>query len=88
MSKILVRCCRLATEQYLQGVEDPQDHGAIANLPSYFSQLNDYEQITAFRAIRERSWLEPLLKKTFLRDLIPETDLTFRQKKSPVLTER
>ena len=24
MSKILVRCCRLAIEQYLQGVADPK----------------------------------------------------------------
>ncbi|MDJ0897323.1 MAG: lipase family protein [Xenococcus sp. MO_188.B8] len=77
MSKILVRCCRLATEQYLRGLEDPEYDGAIANLPSYFSQLNDYEQITAFRAIRQRSWLEPLFKKTMLRDLIPKTDLIY-----------
>ena len=77
MSKILVRCCRLATEQYLQGLEDPQYNGAIANLPSYFPQLNDYEQITAFRAIRQRSWLEPLMKQTWLRELIPKTDLIY-----------
>ena len=77
MSKILVRCCRLATEQYLEGLEDPEYDGAIAKLPSYFPQLNDYEQITAFRAIRERSWLEPVFKKTFLRDLIPKTDLIY-----------
>ncbi len=77
MSKILVRCCRLATEQYLRGVEDPRYDGAITSLASYFSQLNDYEQIAAFRTIRERSWLEPLFKQTFLRDLIPETDLIY-----------
>ena len=77
MSKILVRCCRLATEQYLQGLEDPNYDGAITILPSYFYQLNDYEQITAFRFIRERSWLEPLLQKTALRDLIPKTDLIY-----------
>ena len=77
MSKILVRCCRLATEQYLQGVEDPEYEGNISILPSYFPQLNDYEQIAAFRFIRERSWLEPLIKKTFLGDLIPETDIIY-----------
>ena len=77
MSKILVRCCRLATEQYLQGVEDPEYNGAIATLPSYFSQLKDYEQIAAFRFIRERSLLEPLWQKTPLRDLIPKTDLIY-----------
>lgn len=77
MSKLLVRCCRLATEQYLQGVADPEYDGAIANLASYFPQLNNYQQIAAFRAIRERSWLEPLMKKTFLREFIPETDVIY-----------
>ena len=77
MSKILVRCCRLATEQYLQGVEDPDYDGEIATLPSYFPQLNNYEQIAAFRFLRERSLLEPLLQKTPLRDLIPKTDLIY-----------
>ena len=77
MSKLLVRCCRLATEQYLQGVADPNYNGAIASLESYFPQLDEYEQIATFQALRERSWLEPLIKKTFLRDLIPETDLIY-----------
>ena len=77
ISKLLVRCCRLATEQYFQAIEDPKYDGAIAILPSYFPQLDDYEQIAAFRAIRERSWLEPLIKKTFLRDLIPKTDIIY-----------
>lgn len=77
MSKILVRCCRLATEQYLQGVADPNYDGAIATLASYFPQLNKYKQIATFQALRERSWLEPVMKKTFLRDLIPETDLIY-----------
>ncbi len=77
MSKLLVRCCRLATEQYLQGVADPKYRGAIADLTSYFPQLDNYQQIAAFRAIRERSWLEPLMNQTFLRELIPETDLIY-----------
>ncbi|MGV2831383.1 lipase family protein [Myxosarcina sp. GI1(2024)] len=77
MSKLLVRCCRLATEQYLQGVADPDYDGAIASLNSYFPQLDNYEQIAAFRAIRKRSWLEPLISKTALRDLIFETDLIY-----------
>lgn len=77
MSKLLVRCCRLATEQYLQAIKDPDYDGAISALPSYFPQLNDYEQIAAFRFLRERSWLEPVIKKTFLRDLIPKTDLIY-----------
>ncbi len=55
----------------------PKYDGEIATLPSYFPQLNDYEQIAAFRFLRERSWLEPLLQKTTLRDLIPKTDLIY-----------
>ncbi|MGB5634035.1 MAG: lipase family protein [Waterburya sp.] len=77
MSKLLVRCCRLATEQYLQGVAEPKYNGAIATLASYIPQLNEYQQIAAFKAIRQRSWLQPVLKKTFLRELIPETDLIY-----------
>ena len=77
MSKLLVRCCRLATEQYLQGVADPNYDGAIASLASYFPQLNKYQQIATFQAIRERSWLEPIIKKIGLGDFIPKTDLIY-----------
>ena len=77
MSKLLVRCCRLATEQYLQGVADPNYNGAIASLESYFPQLDEYEQITSFQALRERSWLEPVIKQTPLGSLIPKTDLIY-----------
>ena len=77
MSKLLVRCCRLATEQYLQGVADPNYNGAIASLESYFPQLDEYEQITSFQAFRERSWLEPVIKQTPLESLIPKTDLIY-----------
>ena len=77
ISKLLVRCCRLATEQYLQGVADPNYDGAIASLESYFPQLDRYQQIASFQALRVRSWLEPVIKKTPLRNLIPKTDLIY-----------
>ena len=77
ISKLLVRCCRLATEQYLQGIENSNYNGAIASLDSYFSQLERYEQITTFQTYRERSLLEPIIKKTPLGKLIPKTDLIF-----------
>ena len=77
MSKLLARCCRLATEQYLQGVAEPNYDGAIASLNSYFPQLDRYQQIATFQAFRERSWLEPVIKKTPLRNLIPKTDLIY-----------
>ena len=77
ISKLLVRCCRLATEQYLQGVADPHYNGAIAYLDGYFSQLDRYEQIATFQTYRERSLWEPIIKKTPLDKLIPKTDLIF-----------
>ena len=77
MSKILVRCCRLATEQYLQGVAAPNYNGAIASLDSYFSQLDEYKQIATFQTRREHSLLEPIIKKTPLGNLIPETELIY-----------
>ena len=77
MSKLLVRCCRLGTEQYLQGVADPNYDGAIASLDSYVSQLNDYEQIITFQTRREHPLLEPVIKKTPLGNLIPKTELIY-----------
>ena len=77
ISKLLVRCCRLATEQYLQGIENSNYDGEIASLDSYFSQLERYRQIAAFQTYRERSLLEPIIKKTPLGKLIPKTDLIF-----------
>ncbi len=77
MSKLLVRCCRLATEQYLLGVAEPNYDGAIACLTSYFPQLDEYKQIASFKTIRERSWLEPIIQRIGLGDLIPKTDLIY-----------
>ena len=77
MSRLLVRCCRLATEQYLQGLAEPNYDGAIASLASYFPQLNEYKQIASFKAIRERSLLEPIIQRIGLSDLIPKTNLIY-----------
>ena len=77
MSKLLVRCCRLTTEQYLQGLAEPNYDGAIASLASYFPQLNEYKQIASFKAIRERSLLEPIIQRIGLSDLIPKTNLIY-----------
>ena len=77
MSKLLVRCCRLATEQYLQGVAEPNYDGAIASLESYFPELDKYQQINSFKGLRERSWLEPIIQRIGLGDLIPKSDLIY-----------
>ena len=67
ISKLLVRCCRLATEQYFQGIENSNYNGAIASLASYCSQLDRYEQIATFQTYRERSLFEPIIKKNSFR---------------------
>ena len=77
MSKFLVRCCRLATEQYLKGTTEANYDGLIASLASYFPQLNEYEQVTSFLILRERFFFEPIIERIGLEDLIPKTDLIY-----------
>ncbi|MEL7039031.1 MAG: lipase family protein [Cyanobacteria bacterium J06592_8] len=52
ISKLLIRCCRLGTEQYLKSKEDPIYDGAIAVLESYSSELEQYEQVESFRTVQ------------------------------------
>ena len=47
MSKILIQCSRLGTEQYLTGKFDPNYDGAIASLPTYSDRLNPFTQIAS-----------------------------------------
>jgi triacylglycerol lipase len=78
MSKILVRCCRLATEQYLEGIKDANYQGAIASLPSYFPELNQYQQVATFGGIpKSRDFLEPILDKFQGHNFLPEKILNY-----------
>lgn len=49
VSKLLIQCCRLGTEQYLYGKFKPDYDGAIANLPSYVPVLKSYQQLTSIK---------------------------------------
>ena len=44
MSKLLIQCSRLGTEQYLTGKFDPNYDGSITSLPTYTERLNGFTQ--------------------------------------------
>lgn len=45
ISKLLVRCNKLTTEQYLKGKIEPNYNGSIRELPSYNDALDTYTQV-------------------------------------------
>ena len=49
ISKLLIRCSKLATQQYLTGKIIPTYDGSIKSLPAYFSELDGYTHIASFR---------------------------------------
>jgi triacylglycerol lipase len=53
MSKLLIRCNRLGTEQYLSGTIVTDYDGSIRNLPSYDDRLNRYTRVATLRGPEE-----------------------------------
>ncbi|HIK19233.1 MAG TPA: DUF2974 domain-containing protein [Leptolyngbyaceae cyanobacterium M33_DOE_097] len=53
ISKQLILCTRLATEQYLTGTIVENYDGSIKNLPSYEPQLNRYQQLLSIEGPEE-----------------------------------
>lgn len=49
ISKILIQCSRIATEQYITGKTLSNYDGSIQQLPSYSSNLDRYTQIASFQ---------------------------------------
>ncbi len=49
VSKRLIRCSKIATQQYLTGKTIPTYDGRIETLPAYDPNLKQYQQIAAFR---------------------------------------
>jgi len=49
ISKLLIQCSKIATQQYLTGKTEPSYDGLIAKLPAYTSQLDGYTQIASFK---------------------------------------
>ena len=53
MSKLLIQCSKLGTQQYLTGKVNPSFNGSIKSLPAYIPQLNGYTQIASFRGLED-----------------------------------
>lgn len=53
ISKLLIQCNKLATQQYLKGKIDPGYDGTITSLPAYSSALDRYQQVAAFKGMEE-----------------------------------
>lgn len=53
ISKLLIRCSRIATEQYLKGKTIPSYLGEITSLPSYQASLQGYTQIANFTGLEQ-----------------------------------
>jgi predicted lipase len=49
ISKILIQCSRLSTEQYLTGKFDPNYDGSITTLPSWSDRLSEFTQVASIK---------------------------------------
>ncbi len=49
LSKLLIECSKIATQQYLTGKTIPTYDGSIKKLPAYTSKLDSYTQIASFK---------------------------------------
>ena len=49
LSKLLIQCSKIATQQYLTGKTIPTYDGSIKTLPAYSSSLDRYTQIASFQ---------------------------------------
>jgi len=49
ISKLLIQCSKVATQQYLTGKTEPTYDGSIKTLPAYTNKLDSYTQITSFK---------------------------------------
>ncbi|WP_024750326.1 lipase family protein [Crocosphaera subtropica] len=49
LSKLLIHCSKIATQQYLTGKTIPEYDGSIKTLPSYQPKLDRYTQIASFK---------------------------------------
>lgn len=53
VSKLLIQCSKLGTQQYLSGKVDPSFNGSIKSLPAYTSGLNDYTQLASLKGLED-----------------------------------
>lgn len=53
ISKLLIQCSKLGTQQYLSGKVDPAFNGLIKSLPAYTSSLDGYTQIASLKGLED-----------------------------------
>lgn len=53
ISKLLIQCSKLGTQQYLSAKVDPSFNGSIKSLPAYTSGLDGYTQIASLRGLED-----------------------------------
>jgi len=53
ISKLLIQCSKLGTQQYLTGKVDPSFNGSIKSLPAYTLQLDGYTQIASLKGLED-----------------------------------
>jgi triacylglycerol lipase len=51
ISKLLIQCSKLATQQYLKGKIEPSYDGDIRSLPAYTAKFKGYTQVTAIKGV-------------------------------------
>ncbi|MFM9267761.1 lipase family protein [Tychonema sp. BBK16] len=51
ISKLLIECSKLATQQYLKGKIEPSYDGDIKSLPAYTTKFKGYTQVTALKGV-------------------------------------
>ncbi len=53
ISKLLILCSKLGTQQYLSGKVDPSFNGSIKSLPAYTYELDGYTQIASLKGLED-----------------------------------
>ncbi len=53
ISKLLIQCSKLGTQQYLLAKVNPAFDGSLKSLPAYTSGLDSYTQIYSFKALED-----------------------------------
>ena len=53
ISKLLIQCSKLGTQQYLSAKVDPSFNGSIKSLPAYTSGLDGYTQIASLKGLED-----------------------------------
>ncbi len=53
ISKLLIQCSKLGTQQYLLGKINPSFNGSLKSLPAYTSGLDSYTQIASLKALED-----------------------------------